>query len=84
MHTYLDFTPTDTLTEIERDSDLLLISLAESDATAGVYRAAGTYSDHGLSSIQVGIYKMAWKRSASTSLKIAVQNLKKSKGSSYG
>ena len=76
MHTYLDFTPTDTLTEAERDSDLRLIALAESDAIKGVYRAAGKFSDHGLSSIQVGIYKMAWKRSASIDLKTAVRNLK--------
>ena len=48
MHTYLDFTPTDTLTEAERDSDLLLIALAESDAVKGIYRAAGKFQAHGL------------------------------------
>ena len=77
MYTYQDFTPIDTLTEAERDSDLLLIALAESDALDGVYRAAGKFSDHGLTAVQVGIYKMAWKRSATIALKTAVQNLKK-------
>ena len=77
MRTYLDFTPTDTLTEAERDSDLLLIALAESDAGKGIYRAAGKFQAHGLTAVQVGIYKMAWKATATIDLKTAVQNLKK-------
>ena len=76
MRTYLDFTPTDTLTEAERDSDLLLMTLAESDAAKGIYRAAGKFAAHGLTAIQVGIYKMAWKRIAMVDLKTGVQNLK--------
>ena len=76
MQTYLDFTPTDTLTEAERDSDLLLIALAESDAVKGLYRAAGKFQTHGLTAVQVGIYKMVWKRLATIDLKTAVRNLK--------
>lgn len=76
MQTYLDFTPTGRLSEAERDSDLLLIALAELDAAKGIYRAAGKSAQHGLTSIQVGIYKMAWKRVATIDLKQGVQNFK--------